>query len=333
MAIYPHRGVQDCAVSVVERGGRQHCFFGSRRAPRERTEMEVGPFRLDVIEPMRRARVVLGQNPSGIECDLTFEARSAALEEGRQTLWAGTRRVMDATRFAQFGRWRGTLHYPEGRIDVDPAVCHATKDRSWGVRTVGEPEAGGAPSAPRGIFFLWAPLFWRNHVSHAIFFEGPRGEALFKEGILAPLYASAGELPKVEDERCERLADVAQRVRYVPGTRLARKAEIDLVSLGGERRTISLEPLLRFHMKGLGYQHPQWGQGFWKGELALGAESFDPEELDLLAPANVHVQQVVRASDGEEHGAGVLEQICIGAHAPSGFTGLCDGAAGGTPGR
>lgn len=327
MAVYPHRGVLDCAFSVVERGGRQHCFFGSRRAPEERTEMEVGPFRLEVIEPMRQARVVLGRNPSGIECEIVFSARTAALQEGRQTLWAGTRRAMDATRFAQFGRWEGAVRHPDGEIAVDPAVCRATKDRSWGVRGVGEPETGGAPRPPRSAFFLWAPLVWDDHVSHAIFFDGPRGEALHKEGLVAPLYASEDEVPGVEDGGTERMADVAHRVRYVPGTRLARSAEIDLVSLDGSRRTISLEPLLRFHMKGLGYLHPEWGQGFWKGELALGGESFRPEELDLLAPENIHVQQVVRASDAERTGVGVLEQICIGPHAPSGFTGPLDGAA------
>jgi hypothetical protein len=42
MAIYPHRGILDCAFSVVERDGRQHCFYGSRRAPLERTDMQVG---------------------------------------------------------------------------------------------------------------------------------------------------------------------------------------------------------------------------------------------------------------------------------------------------
>jgi len=45
-------------------GGRQHCFYGSRRAPLERTDMQVGPFRLQVIEPMRRTRLVLEDNAS-----------------------------------------------------------------------------------------------------------------------------------------------------------------------------------------------------------------------------------------------------------------------------
>jgi hypothetical protein len=123
MAIYPHRGILDCAFSVVQPGGRQHCFYGSRRAPLERTEMQVGPFRLEVIEPMRRARVVLEDNASGVSCDLTFSARTAAIQEARQTLWSGARKAMDATRFDQFGRWSGVVHHPDGEIRIDEAIC------------------------------------------------------------------------------------------------------------------------------------------------------------------------------------------------------------------
>src|SRR4051812_19530686 len=37
MAVYPLRGILDCAFSVVDQSGRQHAFYGSRRAPQERT--------------------------------------------------------------------------------------------------------------------------------------------------------------------------------------------------------------------------------------------------------------------------------------------------------
>lgn len=326
MATYPHRGIMDCAFSVVQPGGRQHCFYGSRRAPAERTDLSVGPFRLEVTEPLRRARVVLEDNDSGIRCDLTFSTRTAAIQEARQTLWQGTRRAMDATRFDQFGCWSGTVQHPEGRIEVRADQCRGTKDRSWGVRNVGEPESGGAPNARSGICFVWAPLFWDDHVSHAIFFDGPRGEALVREGIVAPLYADESAIPDVGTAQDERMATAAHRIAYHPGSRLARSAEVDLVSHAGDTRSIALEPILKFQMKGLGYGHPEWGQGMWKGELALGGESFDPRQLDLLAPENLHVQQVVRANDGTRTGIGVLEQIVVGPYAPAGFTSLLDGA-------
>ncbi|KAB7646425.1 hypothetical protein [Polymorphobacter fuscus] len=326
MAVYPHRGILDCAFSTVRPGQRQHCFYGSRRAPVERTEMAVGPFRIEVVEPMRRTRVILDDNETGIACDLTFSARTAAIEEARQTLWQNGRRVMDATRFDQFGRWSGVVRTPDGECRVDEAVCRGTKDRSWGVRRVGEPETGGAPAMPGGIMFLWAPLVWDDHVTHAIFFDGPQGQALVREGIVAPLYAAEADIPGTEDGRDQRMATARHRVAYVPGTRLARSAEIDLVGHDGAVRTIALEPLLRFQMKGLGYGHPVWGQGMWKGELAIGGESFDVAALDLLAPENLHVQQVVRATDGARTGVGVLEQVVFGPYAPAGFASFLDGA-------
>ncbi len=326
MAIYPHRGVLDGAFSTVSQGGRQHAFFGSRRAPLERSEMAVGPFRIEIVEPLRRTRVILDDNPSGLACDLTFSARTAPIQEGRQTLWHDTRRVMDATRFDQFGRWSGTVAHPDGEFDV--VDWHATKDRSWGVRGVGEPETGGAPGGGRQAFFLWAPLIWDDHISHAIFFDGPGGEPLVREGLEAPLFAAEAEIPDAPRGLDTRMLTAVHRVSYHPGTRLASACELDLIRLDGSKRTISLEPILTFQMKGLGYGHPRWRQGSWQGELEVGGETYDPSDLDPLAPDNLHVQQVVRATDGTRTGIGVLEQIAIGPHTPSGLTGFLDGATG-----
>lgn len=326
MAIYPHRHVLDAAFSVVRPGGLQHCFYGSRRAPSERTDMSVGPMRIEIVEPMRRSRVILEDNDSGIACDLTFSGRSACIQEQRQVLWDGPRRMMDATRFDQFGAWEGVVQTPEGEIKVNGDECRATKDRSWGVRGVGEPVNDGAPRQHGGFFFLWAPLFWDDHITHAIFFDGMRGEPLIRESLSAPLYNSEADIPGVEDGKVERMAATLHRVEYHSGTRLAKRAEIDLIDLKGEKRTLTLEPILRFQFKGLGYGHPKWRQGAWQGELALGHESFDPAELDLLLPENIHVQQVVKVSDGQRTGIGALEQVVFGPYEPAGFQSMFDGA-------
>lgn len=328
MAVYPYRKVQDAAFSVVTAGGRQHAFFGSRLAPLERTDMSVGPFRIEIDEPLRRTRVLLDDNRSGLACDLTFSTRTAAIQEQRQTLTDGLRTVMDATRFDQFGRWTGVVRHPDGEFTVDEDGWRGTKDRSWGVRGVGEPINLG-PARPRTFFFLWAPLFWDDHVSHAIFFDDARGQPLVREGLVAPLFSTEAEVPEAPNGLDTRMATALHRVRYHPGTRLAAQAEIDLVAVDGAVRTIALEPVLRFQMKGLGYGHPSWRQGSWHGELELGEESYELDELELLRPENLHVQQVVRATDDQGRtGIGVLEQICIGPYAPAGFTDVLDGAAG-----
>ncbi len=326
MAIYPHRGVMDCAFSTVDSGGVQHAFFGSRRAPLERTDMTVGPFRIEIIEPMRRTRVLLDDNESGLACDLTFSTRTAPIQEARQTLWSGTRPSMDSTRFDQFGRWTGTVSTPDGDFDVTEVDWRGTKDRSWGVRSVGQQVPMPPSTSARGVFFLWAPLIWDDHVSHAIFFDGHNGEPLIREGLTAPLFATEAHVPDAPEGIDTRMATAIHRVSYHPNTRLAAGAEIDLVGLDGATRTITLEPVLRFHMKGLGYLHPKWGQGNWVDELAIGGERYDLNDMDLLALENIHVQQVVRATDGTNNGIGVLEQLAIGPYAPAGFAGLTDGA-------
>jgi hypothetical protein len=55
----------------------------------------------------------------------------------------------------------------------------------------------------------------------------------------------------------------------------------------------------------------------WKGEFETAGESFDPAELD---PENIHVQQVVKLSDGERVRIGALEQMVFGPYAPPGST-------------
>ena len=146
-----------------------------------------------------------------------------------------------------------------------------------------------------------------------------------REGLVAPLFAGPDAIPG-DTALDTRMATAAHRIRYHPGTRLAKSAELDLIARDGTRETITMEPILRFQMKGLGYFHPTWGQGMWKGELAIGGERFDPRQLNLLSPENIHVQQVVRITSGERQGIGVLEQVCIGPYAPAGFTQMLDGA-------
>jgi hypothetical protein len=79
-------------------------------------------------------------------------------------------------------------------------------------------------------------------------------------------------------------------------------------------------------MKGIGYSHPEWGHGRWKGELAIGGEKWKVDDVEEMALENQHIQQVVMATCGDQKGVGVLEQICIGPHARYGFQEILDPA-------
>ena len=325
-ALYPNLGIMDCGFSIVI-DGEQHAFHASRRASLEPSEVEVGPFRIDILEPMRRLRVAVAPNETGIACDLTFLARTANVEEGRQSLRQGSRMMMDATRFDQFGRWEGQVQYAGRTLRIDPARVYATKDRSWGVRPIGMPDPALAPSyrLPQ-VFFLWAPIHWRDRCTLVGIFEDAEARMWHWDGAILPAYASPEQIPGVEDPGTRHLAGVGHRLTYVPGTRRAAKAEITMTEPGGVPQVVSLEPLLCFRMKGIGYTHPEWGHGLWKGELAVGGESWRCDDLDPMSLDNQHIQQVVRARSGGEEGIGVLEQISFGPHATYGFREFLDPA-------
>ncbi len=325
-AIYPNLGIMDCGFSI-KRDGVQYAFHASRRAPREPSRIEVGPFRIEILEPMKRLRVVVEPNETGIACNLLWTPRTANVEEGRQRMHVNGRLIMDSTRFDQFGRWEGEVAYDGKTLKVDPQRVYGVKDRSWGLRPVGDPDTGGAPSPslPQ-IFFLWAPIHWRDRCTLVGIFEDPQSRMWHWDGIVTPAYDDPARIPGIEDPGTRLLAAVGHDITYAPGTRRAAKAVVSMTEAGGTRHDVTLEPLLAFRMKGIGYTNFEWGHAKWKGELAVGAESWRDQDVDPMALDMQHVQQIVRARLGEEVGWGVLEQICLGPHARYGFKEFMDPA-------
>ena len=137
-----------------------------------------------------------------------IRARTPAIEEPRYTHRAETRVVMDSTRLTQFGTWEGTLAVEGTRTAIAPTAVLGTRDRSWGVRPVGEPE-GGAPGMLPQFFWLWAPIHFDDACTLLAANEDAAGR---------PWHAS-GSVVGVPDGPITAAASVAHRVRWQPGTR------------------------------------------------------------------------------------------------------------------
>lgn len=323
--IYPNRGVVDAAFAVVH-NDIQRSVFVSGRAPFDRSRTEVGPIRIEIVEPMRVCRVVVDAPEQNLQAELVFEARTAAFEEPRQTRFTENRLAMDLSRATQFGSWRGRFTSGEHTIDLgEHSSVYGTKDRSWGVRPVGDP----APMAPiesaAQWFFLWAPLHFDDSCVHYMVFEHADGQKWSEVGAMLPVLGDGDDVvgPAV---RSSKLTDVDHQISWAKGLRRANSAAL-VFRQNGEQTAerIDLDPVLTFRMAGAGYQHPEFVHGRWRGELVVSGEESPTSLLDDVQPRNLHVQQVVRAHWGDRTGLGILEQIAVGPHAPSGFTGLNDG--------
>jgi hypothetical protein len=327
LGVYPNRRVIDAAFSIVH-DGVQRSVHASGLLPLDRMGLQVGPIRVEVVEPLRTLRVVVEAAASGIEADVTFDARTPAVEEPRNISSDGTALRQDYTRATQWGTWHGSVTTGGTRLDCVPAAVLGTRDRSWGVRPVGEP-AGGAPgSTPPQFFWLWAPLHFDDHCTHLALVDDARGRHTYESASRIPLLDGPGAPTYGNPEAIEHHRSADHDVEWEPGTRRARRASITMTPWRGEPDVIRLEPLLTFQMSGLGYLHPEWSHGTYKGEAAVGAEEWKLSEVDPLQFPNLHIQQLCTVDKGGQRGVGVLEQLVFGPHEPSGFTGLLDGAAG-----
>lgn len=311
MGQYPNRDVADAAFNVVHRG-RQYVVRASRRAGPERMDSRVGPIAVEVLEPLRTLRVTVQPNAWEVAADLVFTARAGVIEEPRFHRAVDGHVFMDSTRLTQHVEVRGQIRIGGETIEVTPERYWGSRDRSWGVRPVGERDPD-APSPPPQFFWLWAPLNFDDLCTHCDVNEGADGKRWHEAGMIA----AVGGTP-------ESVAGVDYRLEFQPGTRYARRAEITLRRANGEPLQIGLTPLYNFYMIGLGYQHPTWGHGMRVGDDAVDGESWAVSEVDPTVPLHLHIQAVCEATLGQQRGIGVLEQLILGPHAPSGFRELFD---------
>lgn len=319
LGVYPQLNIIDASFCLVHKG-IQHNLHASRHLGMERLDTQVGPIAVRVIEPLTSLRVTVEDNEQGVTADLTFRARAVPVQEPRFTRRNGPRVFMDVTRMTQNGTWDGWVEIHGDRIEVRHEDYVGTRDRSWGIRPVGTPDPQPlAPPTPPQFYWLWAPLNFEDRITLFHENDDAAGEPWNISGIMCGL----------GDAAPEEMARSHAKLDYLPGSRHARSATITFEHKGGGVSRIDLTPRWNFYMLGLGYGHPDWPHGANHGPLEVGGETIVLSEITSYLPPHLHIQAFVTARltlpDGTTRdGCGVLEQLLIGPHAPSGLTGTVD---------
>ncbi len=317
--VYPHLNIADAHFSVI-RDGVQHCVHASRLLGFERMDTQVGPIRIEVIEALKVIRLIIDDH-DGISADLRFEGRSAPIQEPRFTRRNGTRNFMDLTRFTVNCRVSGWVEVDGKREVYDQA--YGTRDRSWGVRQIGaaDPQPNVPPTIPQ-FYWLWAPTNFPNLSLYAHVNEDESGAPWNRRASLVMDGAAQGDALHLQDDKF--------LIEWAKGKRHATSARLDVRDASGREHVVRWTPIQTFMMKGIGYGHPEWVHGGWKGELAVEREDFEPDALDPLDYSNLHIQAIATArhegGGASSNGIGIVEQLVFGQHKPSGFVGLLDGA-------
>jgi hypothetical protein len=275
---YPNLGTQDAFVAI-RRGDRHHVVRASRELV-DRMDSSVGPIRVEVLEGLKRLRVIVEPNEWGIEADLTWDGAMPAYLEPRHFFRRYGRVMFDTSRFAQTGRWTGSLRVGDESFDVTPDRWWGTRDRSWGVRPVGEAEPAGIRAAINDLFAFWnyAPMQFDDFSILYLVQEDAAGEREIEE---------AARIWHDPSRPVEHLGGPEHRHELRSGTREVTHSVLSFPDAPGGSLEIEVQPLLDMYlMVGTGYGlEPHWRHGMWQGPLAVEGEVLaidDPRMWGLI---------------------------------------------------
>jgi hypothetical protein len=213
----------------------------------------------------------------------------------------------------------GKLRVGERAVEVTPDRWLGTRDRSWGIRPVGEPEPPGIhgrdASLP-GFFWIYAPMQLADRSLFFVTQERPDGSRILEETAAVQSFASGGE----DGREPEHLGRPEHELTFVEGTREVERAVLRLGDV-----TVSVTPLLRVHVGiGTGYGFDQdWRHGMYQGPLKVEGREWDLRTEDgrraLWGLADCAAR--FELEDGSV-GHGLFEYMVFGPHERYGFDSL-----------
>ncbi|MCR5976581.1 hypothetical protein GDN83_02215 [Gordonia jinghuaiqii] len=313
--VYPNLGVVD-AFATVRKNDRQLAVRFSDALDERSTDSVVGGYRIEVIEPLSKVRVICEHDDMSF--DITWDGSFDAVLEELHINMGGPRPILEATRFAQVGTWAGTLSVFGEDMTVDPSIWLGSRDRSWGIRPSGDADpAGRTADEPReGHWWTYVPLRFDDFMVIIIAQEDPDG------------YRTLNTASRVfPDGRVEQLGWPRFEIDYKSGTRMPVHCRVHLTTPKGEPLVIDVEPKTHINLnRGCGYVgDPDWGHGMWKGRNWSSSEEYDLQSQDYLTmlPYGT-LDHVARATCNGQEGWGLFEHAALGRYDPSGFVGWVD---------
>ncbi|HSO96235.1 MAG TPA: hypothetical protein VLV81_09365 [Acidimicrobiia bacterium] len=316
---YPNLSVQD-AFGLVRRGSMHRVVRASRRLGLDRMDLSVGPFRIEVLEGLKRVRYVLDANEHGLSFDLEWTGAIAPHLEERHYIRSFERVTFDTERFAQTGFWAGTVTVGDDTVDVTGGRWRGVRDRSWGVRPIGEPEppgiaAGGTPSMS---MWNYAPMQFDDYSIVYICSESPDGTRNLVD---------TTRVWNDPDRAPDQLGRAEHAHEFRSGTRMIDHSVLSFPDAPGGSLSIDVTPLIQTHIGvGTGYGMDQdWRHGMYQGDLVVQGV-----DLDTTANAERFFGIVDASARFETNtgdvGYGLHEYMFLGPFPKYGLTGLLDGA-------
>jgi hypothetical protein len=327
---YTNRNVMDGYGIVALEGTRQYNIRASRELHPNSDVVEVGPLSYEVIEPLKKVRICLGENDQGIGFNLEFEGRVPPSEEHPPQFQRVRGTVVNhLCRYYQFGHVSGKVTVEGKTYDVKKDRWWSQRDHSWGIRPlVGVPPPGSGwsrvesaddqglqPKQPIPGGKLYAHLVAMQFQDYALYYtayETPDGKAL---PLMAPGYLKYryGD-PRCGDPKHEpRVIEAEHRWEFFPNSKRVKACKARVTTEDGVIREVSIKPLITSYARAGGYLGFRgWVHGKWMGPYAIAGERLDLTDEKIIAELMWSVDDhMCEYRCGEDLGYGVMDPFVL----------------------
>jgi hypothetical protein len=304
LGYYPNKNVMD-AFAGVTIDNVQHNIRMSRRLRPDPLLTRVGPLQIHVLEGLRRHRIVLAENDSGMSFDIEFNATLNPHEEEPHFRRRHGRVAEQIARAQQVGRYAGWIKAGGKRYELKPETWWGQRDRSWGIRAELHTDETKPPlSYFPPLLFSWSTIQFADHGLQWYFNERAPGEFIYITGEeVLPLGQPA--------DRRRRITGVAHEITWADDSlgQTIDQAEFEMTFTGGAKRRVQIKMLPgRYYLKSGMYGGLRgWAQGDDKGPLHVEHDRWDLRDPEIRRLVRTLSDHVIEVRDGNSVGYGVME--------------------------
>ena len=304
LGYHPNRNVMDAFAGVTV-GTTQYNFRASRRLRPNPLDTTIGPLKIEVLEGLRRHRLSLAPNESGLSLELEFLGTMNAHEEEPHFRRRNGRVTEQMARGQQLGAYRGWIEVAGQRHLVLPSDWLGQRDHSWGIRAEMRTDESHPPvTFYPPFFYAWTTVQFAGRGLHVFFKERAPGDYIYLSGEeVGPL----GSKPVPG----RRMSGVSHEVQWAadPHGQTVASAVFDVSLDDGSKRTLSIRALpARYFLKGGLYGGLKgWFHGDDKGRLHVEHDHWDLLEPSVRKLARTLCDHVIEVREGDEVGYGIME--------------------------
>lgn len=318
--------------------------------------LRIGPYEITFVEPLKKIRLKLDPNASGLEFDILWEGTSAPYLEDHHVSENRGRRTTEQSRYSQPGVATGWIKLGDLRFEVDPVGWTGTRDHSWGLYAARAPLAPDPAllppkqaSGPARALRFWT-VFRTGDVSGFYHMhETSKGEQVKMNDVFGTPFE--GKLFRGWDDETIDLVSGRHELTFQPGTKILAGATVHLTDSQGRPWRHEIEIAAPpWVVQTMGYTAGSWKNGgtfhtyngsetlaiewdefdfsvqpFKFTPYVIGDKARDDFNTGLDTNALIHGPEYLGdittiAPDGTHHrGAGQIELMINGPYAPYGF--------------